>query len=230
MQKYQAMTVEGTRIVHYYCGVGQLINSKLLPTQLYQNGISNLFSDFFTHIRYAAISHENNCLAIIIHIQSFTIKSQGRDIVSLWHLILLFIYMNPCVYVAQTWDMKWSNQWSGGLFDHYVTLRMLYNTLVLSLFDYGNIIHRTTDQTYLKQLQILQNKGANMFLNCHYSTHIIDMLTELNWMTVKEWADFHSTCLIYKCQNHLAHQYLVDHFNNINESHNYNTKSSTHGY
>ncbi len=92
---------------------------------------------------------------------------------------------------------------------------MLYNTLVLSLFDYGNIIYRTADQTYLKQLQILQNKSARMLLNCDYRTHIRDMLTELNWMTVKEQADFHSTCLIYKRQNNLAPQYLVDHFNNI---------------
>ncbi len=55
------------------------------------------------------------------------------------------------------------------------------------------------------------------------------MLTKLNWMTVEEQADFHSTCLIYKCQNNLGPQYHVDHFNNINESHNYNTRSSTHG-
>ncbi len=48
-------------------------------------------------------------------------------------------------------------------------------------------------------------------------------------MTVKERADFHSTCLIYKYQNNLAPQYLVDHFNNISESHNYNTRSSTCG-
>ncbi len=104
---------------------------------------------------------------------------------------------------------------------------MLYNILVLPLFEYGNIIYRTTDQTYLKQSQILQNKGARMLLNCYYRTHIRDMLTELNWMTVKERADFHSTCLIYKCQNNLVPQYLVDHFNNISESHNYNTRSST---
>ncbi len=106
---------------------------------------------------------------------------------------------------------------------------MLYNTLVLPLFEYGNIIYKTTDQTYLKQLQILQNKGACMLLNCHYRTHIIDMLTELNCMTVKEQADFHSTCLIYKCQNNLAPQYLVDHFNNISESYNDNTRNNTHG-
>ncbi len=99
---------------------------------------------------------------------------------------------------------------------------MLHNTLVLPLFDYGNIIYRTTDQIYLKPLQILQNEGGRMCLNCDYRTHIRDMLTELNWMTVKERADFDSTCLIYKCQNNLAPQYLVDHFNNISENHDYN--------
>ncbi len=51
----------------------------------------------------------------------------------------------------------------------------------------------------------------------------------LNWMTVKEQADVHSTCLIYQCQNNLAPQYLVDYFNNISQSHNYNTRSSTRG-
>ncbi len=68
-----------------------------------------------------------------------------------------------------------------------------------------------------------------MLLNCDYRTHIRDMLTELNWMTVKEQADIHSTCLKYKCQNNLAPQYLVDHFNNISESHDYSTRSSTRG-
>ncbi len=68
-----------------------------------------------------------------------------------------------------------------------------------------------------------------MLLTCDYWTPIRDMLTELNWMTVKKRADFHSTCLIHKCQNNLAPQYLVDHFNNISESHNHNTRSSTHG-
>ncbi len=105
-----------------------------------------------------------------------------------------------------------------------VTLRMLYNTLVLPFFDYGNIIYRTTNTIYLKQLQILQNNGPRMLLNCDYRTHIRDMLTQLNWMTFNELADFHSTCPIYKCQNNLAPQYLVDHFNNISESDNYNTR------
>ncbi len=71
--------------------------------------------------------------------------------------------------------------------------------------------------------------GSRMLLNCDYRTHTRDMLTELNWMTFNERADFHSTSLIYKCQNNLAPQYFVDHFNNISESHDYNTRSSTRG-
>ncbi len=54
---------------------------------------------------------------------------------------------------------------------------MLYNTLVPFLFDYDNIIYRTTDQTYLKRIQILQNNCDCMLLNCHFWTHIIEMLT-----------------------------------------------------
>ncbi len=66
-----------------------------------------------------------------------------------------------------------------------VTLTMLYNTLVLPLIDYGNIIYRTTNQTYLTRLQILQNKDTCVLLNCHYTTHIMDMLTELTGLQLK---------------------------------------------
>ncbi len=54
-------------------------------------------------------------------------------------------------------------------------------------------------------------------------------MNELNCIKVNEWVDFQSTCLIYKCQNNLAPQYLVDHFNNISESHDYNIRNSTRG-
>ncbi len=45
------------------------------------------------------------------------------------------------------------------------TLKMLYKVLVLPLFDYDNKIYNTTDQTYLKRPQTLQNKGARLILD-----------------------------------------------------------------
>ncbi len=98
-----------------------------------------------------------------------------------------------------------------------------YNSLAYHLHNIIYIWHFQVEMRY-----ILQSKGARMHLNCDYRTHIRDMLNERNWITVKERADFHSTCLIYKCQNNLAPQYFVDHFNNISESHNFNTRNSTH--
>ncbi len=69
---------------------------------------------------------------------------------------------------------------------------MLYNALVLTLFDYGKILYNTTDQTYLKSLKTLQNKGVKIILNCHFRTHIKDILQSLNWMTIKDRANFHT--------------------------------------
>ncbi len=45
----------------------------------------------------------------------------------------------------------------------------MYNLLVLPLFDYSS-----TDQTYLKRLQMLQNKGARLILNCYFRMYIKD--------------------------------------------------------
>ncbi len=86
---------------------------------------------------------------------------------------------------------------------------MLYNVLVLPLYDYGNI-YSNTDQKYLKRLQTLQNKGTRLILNCHFRTHIKDKLESLNWMTIKDRAVFHRLCLMYKCINRLTPEYLSD--------------------
>ena len=106
------------------------------------------------------------------------------------------------------------------------TLKMLYNALVLPLFDYGNVIYSTTDQTYLKRLQTLQNKGARLILNCHFRTHVKDMLKSLNWMNVKDRAGFHRLCLMYKTKNGLTPEYLSDKLTTISDIHSHNTRSS----
>ncbi len=99
--------------------------------------------------------------------------------------------------------------------------------LVLPLFDYGNIIYSTTDQTCLKRPQTLQNKGAILILNCHFRTHIKDMLESLNYMTIKDRADFHRLCLMYKCINCLTPEYLSDKLTTVSNIHSHNTCSSS---
>ncbi len=109
------------------------------------------------------------------------------------------------------------------------TLKILYDVLVLPLFDNGNIIYSTNEQTYLKRPQTLQNKGARIILKGrHFRTHIKDMLDSLNWMTITERADFHRLCLMYKCINCLTPEYMSDKLTTVSNIHNHNTRSSSH--
>ncbi len=108
----------------------------------------------------------------------------------------------------------------------YQTLKILYN--VLPLFDYDNIIYSITDQTYLTHT--LQNKDARIILNCHFRTHIKELLESLNWMTIKDRADFHRLCLMYKCINCPTPEYLSDILTTVSNIHNHNSRSSSHNY
>ncbi len=61
-----------------------------------------------------------------------------------WH----FHIDNMCSKIWQRTRLLWRMKY----FVPKQTLNMLYNILVLRLFDYGNIIYSSTDQTYLKRL------------------------------------------------------------------------------
>ncbi len=56
------------------------------------------------------------------------------------------------------------------------TLYMLYNSIVLPLFDYRDVVNGNCSACTLKKLQVLQNRGARMLLDCDYRTHTVNML------------------------------------------------------
>ncbi len=71
------------------------------------------------------------------------------------------------------------------------TRYMLYNSTVLPLFDYGDVVYGNCSAITLKRLQVLQNRGASMFLDCDYRTHSVNMLSELKWLNIKYRLNFH---------------------------------------
>ncbi len=103
--------------------------------------------------------------------------------------------------------------------------KMLYNALVLPLFDYGNVIYNNSSAHLIKKLQTLQNRGARIILQCPFRTHSKDMLKDLHWLSVKERAEFHDMCLVYKCLHGLTPNYLSHKFHEIDHVHN--TRSIT---
>ncbi len=108
------------------------------------------------------------------------------------------------------------------------TLYMLYNLIVLLLFDYGDVVYGNCSAITLKRLQVLQNRGARMLLDCNYRTYSVNMLSELKWLNIKDRLNVHKMCLVYKCRNGLVTQYLAETFSNVTDKHEYHTRAQTH--
>ncbi len=107
------------------------------------------------------------------------------------------------------------------------TLYMLYNSIVLPLFDYGDVVYGNCSAITLKGLQVLQNRGARMLLDCHYRTYSVIMLSELKLLNIKDRLNFHKICLVYKYRNGLVPQYLAEIFSNVRDKHEHHTRAQT---
>ena len=100
----------------------------------------------------------------------------------------------------------------------------LYNSLVLPLFDYGDIVWGDKNNSILMEnLQILQNKAAKIILDRHPHSSASEALDSLGWKRLHLRRRFHRCTTIFKCLNG-----LIDfnfHFSRNDTIHNYNTRS-----
>ena len=109
-----------------------------------------------------------------------------------------------------------------------VTRVTLYNTLVLPHIDYcstvwGNSICKKD----LSRLQRIQNSAMRIILECHYRTHICDMLKTLKWLSVEQRLHYNICCQMWKIKNNQAPSYL-DHINvETRTVHDYNTRAAS---
>ncbi len=66
-----------------------------------------------------------------------------------------------------------------------------------------------------------------MLLDCDYRTHnVVNMLSELKWLNIKDRLNFHRMCLVYKCRNGFVPQYLAETFSNVSDKHEHQLKRS----
>ncbi len=99
------------------------------------------------------------------------------------------------------------------------TAKMLYNLLVLSLFNYCDVVNKTN----LRRLQKLQNRCAHIILKADSRTHINDMMTDLKWRTLEQRHKLHTSVMVYKVMNSLAPNYLYKYFTELSD------RNITHG-
>ena len=96
-----------------------------------------------------------------------------------------------------------------------------FNSYVLPLFDYGDIIWGNA--TLMAELQILHNKAARLILDLHPRASASDALAKLHWKPLQWRRAEHRVIFVYKSINNL----FIHSFNfSFNSSfHNYNTRS-----
>ena len=100
----------------------------------------------------------------------------------------------------------------------------LYSSLVIPLFDYGDIVWGDkNNSTLLENLQILQNKAAKIILDGHSQSSASEALHSLCWKPLHLRRRFHRCTTIFKCLN----GFIDFNFNFVRNTtiHNDNTRS-----
>ena len=87
-------------------------------------------------------------------------------------------------------------------------LIMIYNALVLPLFDYCDVVWGNLNQGLTERLQKLQNRAARIITKSEYSIRSADILDKLHWDNLEKRRFQHKATLMYKILNNLTPSYL----------------------
>ena len=89
------------------------------------------------------------------------------------------------------------------------TAKLLASSLVLTHLDYSNSILCGLPKKSLMNLQRIQNWAAKVVLHRDKYSSSTEALIILHWLPIKERIDYKVLCLIYKCINGMAPEYLT---------------------
>ncbi len=104
------------------------------------------------------------------------------------------------------------------------TLTLMYNAIVLSHFDYADIVLDSASEANKFKLQSLQTRAARQITGSGPRTSRNPMDKSLSWLSLQHRQNFHKCVMVYKCCNSLAPSYLE---NSNDTKHTYNTRHSS---
>ena len=106
------------------------------------------------------------------------------------------------------------------------TAQMLVESMVVPLFDYGDVIWSNCSSTTLTRLQRLQNRAGRLILKCPKRTPSVEVRRRLKWQDLNERHNFHLASMVYKCYTGSVPPYLLNCFTPLNSVHSHNTRLS----
>ena len=107
--------------------------------------------------------------------------------------------------------------------------KLLYNSLILPIFDYCDVIWGNCAKCLSDRVQLLQNRAGRVVLGVrglYRDTHISDLLTSLKWDRLDKRRKFHLDCCMFRSINS-GPPSLKNMFKYVNNTHAYSTRSST---
>ena len=100
---------------------------------------------------------------------------------------------------------------------------LLYNSLVLPIFDYADLIWGDKENdTLMAKLRILQNKAAKLILDRPWFSSATSALHELGWKPLSNRRFYHRCLYVFKCLNNLVDYHVNFLYNR--DIHNHNTR------
>ena len=89
-------------------------------------------------------------------------------------------------------------------------LKIVYNALILPIFDYGDIIYGTASFKYTALLQKLQNRACRIILGVSPYSHtpVRELHARLGWKSLESRRCCHLNTMVFKALNDLAPPYL----------------------
>jgi hypothetical protein len=92
---------------------------------------------------------------------------------------------------------------------------ILYNAMILPLFDYCCIIWDSCGKTNQQYLDKLQKRAAGIIES--HRVNQTDLIHTLSWQSLKLRRVYHICLLVHKCLNNMAPEYLIDEFHRSGE-------------
>ena len=109
-------------------------------------------------------------------------------------------------------------------------MKVVYNTIVLPHYNYCATLLYLFNDTDIHRLQVLQNKGMRIVLKCNKYTRVADMLRLLQWLNVKQFAEFCTLLFIHKIKLKMMPSYYGNMLQQCDSIHKYNTRDKENYY
>ena len=107
------------------------------------------------------------------------------------------------------------------------TLKIVYITIIQSIFDNCLTVWGSCASVYLNQIQRLQNRAARAVTgNFNYTDSVSSLIKTLGWMNIRQRHFYFMCILMFKCLNGMAPERLKNSFSYIKNTTGVDTRSA----